>query len=56
VSLISSVTDVDYQGEICEPGKVFRKDCNLCHCSNDGQSSACTKLQCPVKPLPGRGM
>lgn len=33
--------------QVCEPGKSFKKDCNLCRCSNDGKDYACTRKSCP---------
>jgi hypothetical protein len=50
------VMDVDHQRKMCEPGKLFKEDCNLCRCSNDGKYSACTKHRCPLKPLSLEGM
>lgn len=30
----------------CEPGRPFYKDCNLCICSDDAKTSACTLKKC----------
>lgn len=48
------IADTNAQDEVCEHGKMFKKDCNFCHCSEDGQSYACTDMACPPeqpKPL-----
>ena len=33
--------------QFCEPGKRFKQDCNLCLCSEDGATAACTLKACP---------
>jgi hypothetical protein len=32
--------------EVCEPGKAFRKDCNVCQCSESGITAFCTQKAC----------
>jgi hypothetical protein len=43
------IADTNAQDEVCEHGILFKKDCNFCHCSADGQSYACTEMACPPK-------
>ncbi|OXU31083.1 hypothetical protein TSAR_014240 [Trichomalopsis sarcophagae] len=31
----------------CMPGSYFKKDCNMCSCSMDGKTAACTDMLCP---------
>ncbi|XP_003425794.1 laminin-like protein epi-1 [Nasonia vitripennis] len=31
----------------CTPGSYFKKDCNMCSCSMDGKTAACTDMLCP---------
>lgn len=32
--------------KFCEPGKRFRKDCNICTCGKDGKTAFCTLKAC----------
>jgi hypothetical protein len=40
--------------EVCEPGKVFKKDCNICRCSDTGITAFCTQKACG-KAVASRG-
>jgi hypothetical protein len=40
--------------EVCEPGKVFKKDCNICRCSEKGITAFCTQKACG-KAVASRG-
>ncbi|KAJ8688443.1 hypothetical protein QAD02_024238 [Eretmocerus hayati] len=40
-------SEVEDLNSICEPGQVFKRDCNICICDRDGQSSVCTLSECP---------
>jgi hypothetical protein len=34
--------------EVCEPGKVFKKGCNICRCSESGITAFCTQNACGI--------
>lgn len=39
--------DVQEEVPLCFPSEYFKVDCNVCRCSDDGKTYACTRKACP---------
>lgn len=35
--------------QLCQPGQIFKKECNICKCPKDGSEAVCSKNNCAEK-------